>query len=282
MPPPEPAGPLAPARRPPGGQDHRHHEAQRPAGSALAGRQGQLRPPGQRHRPGLPGALAQPSGRPAAGRGPPGRLPGSPRLERPAHPSAAADPAAHRPGRGRPARSRDPGPTPIPIQARLLPSLAGSIAELDRALAPPPRPSTQGHGPPATAPASARSTRPRLLAEVGPILDRTLRPPQAAAESAPPGHQAVRQGHRGPVPLGSQHPRPRAPWAPWPTTAATPPGEQPPVPASRRRGKRHPRPSHPDARLARGQLGLLAYRPALRHQPPPRSTTAGQEPAAKG
>jgi Transposase len=108
---PEPAGHLAPAHRPPGGQDPCHHEAQRPAGGPLARRQGYLCPPGQRHRAGGPGARSDPAGRPAAGPGPPGRLSAPPRLQRPAHPSPAASPAAGRPGRGRPARSRGPGST---------------------------------------------------------------------------------------------------------------------------------------------------------------------------
>jgi hypothetical protein len=79
----------------------------RPTGQA----QGHLCPSGQRHRAGGPGARSHPAGRPAAGRGPHGRLPGSPRLQRPAHPSPAASPAAGRPGRRRPARSRGPGST---------------------------------------------------------------------------------------------------------------------------------------------------------------------------
>jgi hypothetical protein len=133
-----------------GGQDHCHQPAQRPASGPLARRQGHLCPPGQRHRAGLPGALSHSAGRPAAGRGPPSRLPAPPRLQRPAHPSRAASPAAGRPGRRRPAQSRGPGrlhphPGPAAAQPTWQPRRTGS--------SPGRRPgqASQDHGPPAAA-----------------------------------------------------------------------------------------------------------------------------------
>jgi hypothetical protein len=75
---------------------------------------------------------------------------------------------------------------------------------------------------------------------------------------------------------GQPTPAPATPWASSPTTAATLPLGSPPVPASPP-ARQAPPPGHPhpDTRLATGHLGLLAYRPALRHQPPPRRTTPG-------
>jgi transposase len=72
-------------------------------------------------------------------------------------------------------------PTPIRIQVRLLRSLLGSIADLDRALA-----AALGEHPKATVlqplPGIGQINLAQVLAEVGPILDRASDLPHAAAE----------------------------------------------------------------------------------------------------
>jgi hypothetical protein len=134
--------------------------------------------------------------------------------------------------------------------------------------------STKGHRPPAAA--SHQPDQPgQILAEVGPILDRGQRPPHAAAEvgaSRSPSSPATAPWSSS---AGQPTPVPATPWAPSPTTAATPlPGQ--PACTGKPAGVASATPGypHPDACLAAGHLGQLAYRPALRHQPPPRRTTA--------
>jgi hypothetical protein len=161
------------------------------------------------------------------------------------------------------------------IQVRLLRSLLGSIADLDRALA-----AALGEHPKATVlqplPRIGQINLAQVLAEVGPILDRASDLSHAAAEvGATPvtkqsGKGAVVQSAGQPIPV------PAMPWASSPTqpprlsvgsspVPASPPARQAPPPGD----------PHPDARLATSDLGPLAYRPALRHHPPPRRTTAG-------
>jgi hypothetical protein len=163
----------------------------------------------------------------------------------------------------------------IRIQVRLLRSLLGSLAELDRALA-----AALGEHPKATVlqplPRIGQINLAQVLAEVGPILDRASDLSHAAAEvGATPvtkqsGKGAVVQSAGQPIPV------PAMPWASSPTQPPRLSVGSPPVPASPpARQAPPPGDPHPDARLATSDLGPLAYRPALRHHPPPRRTTAG-------
>jgi Transposase IS116/IS110/IS902 family len=270
---PSPAGHLAPAHRPPGAKTTATNQL-----SALL----EAHWPGAR--PSLPvwtatsrwrsGARSDPAGRPAAGRGPPGRLPGSPPLQRPAHPSPAAAPAA-----GRPVAVDQLDPE---VQGRLHPHPGPAAGQ------PAWQPHRPGSGPgrrPGEHPkATVLQPLPRIgqinlaqvLAEVGPILDRASDLSHAAAEvGATPvtkqsGKGAVVQSAGQPIPV------PAMPWASSPTQPPRLSVGSPPVPASPpARQAPPPGDPHPDARLATSDLGPLAYRPALRHQPPPRRTTAG-------
>jgi transposase len=114
----------------------------------------------------------------------------------------------------------------IRIQVRLLRSLLGSLADLDRALA-----AALGEHPKATVlqplPRIGQINLAQVLAEVGPILDRASDLSQAAAEVG--ATRSPSSPARAPwsSSAGQPIPVPATPWASSPTTAATPLRGQP-------------------------------------------------------
>jgi hypothetical protein len=206
---PSPAGHLAPAHRPPGGQDHGHQPAQRPAGGPLARRKAIFarldsdialevleRDPTPQAAQRLGEArLAAFLGRHGySGRRTPAQL-----LHR--------LPAARSPSTSSIPRSRVDC---IRIQVRLLGSLLGSLTDLDRALAaarasiPRPRSSSRY-------PASARSTWPRSWPRSARSWTGPVTSPTPLPRLAPPRSPSSPARAPWSSPLGSQYRCPQCP-----------------------------------------------------------------------
>ena len=240
------------------GQDRRQQPARRSAGCSLARRQAGLLPIGLRDRPGLPGGLSDAAGIPIA---------------------AAAAPPSCSPG------CAQPQPPPLGLapetltelvraQVRLLRTLLGTIADLDRALAA----GLVGHAKArllASMPRIGEVNLAQIVAEVGPILERVDTVEQAIAEcgAAPVTRAsgktrtvgfrwAANRRARTALHAFADNSRHASPWAARLYADA------------RRHGKHHPHAiPDPGPRLASGHVGLLAHQHRLQPRQAWRRTT---------